>query len=73
MPIFVTEDAYLCIQRCLSSSGKKGINFSKEITAIFPGINTILKKKSTDIFSGIMGCSRLGINKKIRTFVSVEK
>lgn len=58
MPIFVTEDAYLCIQRCLSSSGKKGINFSKEITAIF---------------SGIMGCSRLGINKKIRTFVSVEK
>ena len=45
MPIFVTEDAYLCIQRCLSSSGKKGINFSKEITAIFPGINTILKKK----------------------------
>lgn len=50
MPIFVTEDAYLCIQRCLSSSGKKGINFSKEITAIFPGINTILKKKQPTFF-----------------------
>ncbi len=50
MPIFVTEDAYLCIQRCLSSSGKKGINFSKEITAIFPGINTILKKIDRHFF-----------------------
>lgn len=50
MPIFVTEDAYLCIQRCLSSSGKKGINFSKEITAIFPGINTILKKNQPTSF-----------------------
>lgn len=50
MPIFVTEDAYLCIQRCLSSSGKKGINFSKEITAIFPGINTILKKIDRPFF-----------------------
>ena len=50
MPIFVTEDAYLCIQRCLSSSGKKGINFSKETTAIFPGINTILKKNQPTFF-----------------------
>ena len=54
MPIFSAEDAYLCVQRCLTSREKIGIIFSKKII---------------DIFSGITDYSRLRINRKIFTFV----
>lgn len=58
MPIFVRKERH---------------KFFKRNNRHFPGDKHYFEKKSTDIFSGIMGCSRLGINKKIRTFVSVEK
>lgn len=54
MPIFSAEDAYLCVQRSLTSREKIGIIFSKKII---------------DIFSGITDYSRLRINRKIFTFV----
>lgn len=54
MPIFSAEDAYLCVQRCLTSREKIGIIFSEKII---------------DIFSGITDYSRLRINRKIFTFV----